>query len=82
MILSRLFKKKTETKDTELLAYDPYCPECNSDIGADTNGMIKFCPECGAELKQPFRCAICNTPINATAKYCTGCGNIALKLMP
>ena len=74
-----IFKKKTDDKDTELLSFDPHCLNCDTDIIPDGKTMIKFCPDCGTELIQPFRCAVCNTPVNATSKYCTGCGMLAIR---
>lgn len=70
-------KKKTQQPDsTELLKFNPYCPNCDSDIGADETGQMQllFCPDCSTKLIQPSRCVWCNNPVNASAKYCTGCG--------
>jgi rRNA maturation endonuclease Nob1 len=72
---------KQADKDTELLRLDPYCPKCAADVGGDPNGQIevKFCPECGGELLQPFRCHACATPLNASSKFCISCGVTAIR---
>lgn len=74
-----MFLKKNKTKqteDTELLGFTSYCHECDADIIPDGTGKteVKFCPDCGTKLVQPSRCVWCNNPVNASAKFCTGCG--------
>ncbi|MGH7506709.1 MAG: double zinc ribbon domain-containing protein [Longimicrobiales bacterium] len=46
------------------------CPVCS------TESEGRFCPECGAGLKD-VRCSACKTPLIAGARYCTQCGHAA-----
>lgn len=48
------------------------CNQCGHNI---TNEDIKFCPECGAPIKQVIICPKCGqTGIPIVAKYCPTCG--------
>jgi hypothetical protein len=79
-----MFSKKNKTKqldDTELLRLCPYCPKCDSDVIRDESELMEmnFCPDCGTKLIQPSYCIWCNNPVNGSAKYCTGCGELMLR---
>ena len=68
--------KRTSKIAKALLGMNPHCDECEIDIGADEEGVVKvlFCPDCGGRLKKPSLCVICGNPVNAMAVFCTGCG--------
>ena len=72
--------RKSKIKDKELLKHDPYCPECNSWYTSDPGGKLtlKYCKDCGAELILPSRCVFCGSVILAPAKFCPGCGRVAI----
>jgi len=74
-------KQTKQTEDKELLEYARYCPECKQDLIPDSTGTLKvnFCPDCGTKLIQPSRCLWCRSPVNASAIYCTGCGELILR---
>jgi len=46
------------------------CPNCNAPLAAD----VKFCPECGAPVKEEKFCTECGSKVPASAKFCPGCG--------
>lgn len=46
------------------------CPKC----GAAQATNAKFCPECGANLKQGVFCAQCGAKMQPGAKFCGECG--------
>lgn len=83
MDIKQLFthKQKPEVKTVDLSNYEPYCEYCDGYISTDdkNNNPIKYCPDCGHELLQPSICIFCGSPIASDAKYCTGCGNIAIR---
>lgn len=81
-IFNRLDSKIAEQEETQtpnICDYDSYCPNCDLEICNNVDSMTKFCPECGQEIINPFHCLICNTPLNATAKYCCNCGMLAIR---
>jgi membrane protease subunit (stomatin/prohibitin family) len=47
------------------------CPECNKPLELNA----KFCPECGAKLKDYLFCSKCGEKITANSKFCPNCGN-------
>lgn len=49
------------------------CPKC----GAPLAGNAKFCPNCGANLKQSGFCSQCGTKLAPGAKFCPECGTPA-----
>jgi predicted amidophosphoribosyltransferase len=46
------------------------CPECEAPLASNA----KFCPECGAKLKDAKLCAKCGAKITPGAKFCPECG--------
>jgi len=75
-------KKVVQRKPEDLLReLSPYCPKCDMDIGPSESNLmaVVYCPTCGADLVQPSLCQICGNPMNADAKFCTGCGNTAIR---
>jgi len=46
------------------------CPDCETPLAVNA----KFCPECGAKLKDASRCAHCGAKITPGAKFCAECG--------
>ena len=46
------------------------CPECGTALGTNA----KFCPNCGAKLKENLKCAKCGAKLQPGAKFCAECG--------
>jgi len=46
------------------------CPKCEAPLASNA----KFCPECGAKLKDAKFCAGCGAKMSADAKFCSECG--------
>ena len=46
------------------------CPECEAPLANN----VKFCPECGAKIKQVAFCAQCGGKLTPGAKFCPECG--------
>lgn len=46
------------------------CPNCEAPLATNA----KFCPECGAKLKQAQHCAECGAKLTPGAKFCPECG--------
>lgn len=46
------------------------CPKCEAPLATNA----KFCPECGAQLKQAAHCAQCGARLTPNAKFCPECG--------
>lgn len=49
------------------------CPDCGSPLATNA----KFCPECGARLKNERHCTECGTLLQPGAKFCAECGTKA-----
>ncbi len=49
------------------------CPNCETPLPANT----KFCPECGAKIKDERSCKECGSKLAAGAKFCPECGSAA-----
>jgi len=47
------------------------CPSCGNPIAGVA---VKFCPDCGAEIKPDNKCAKCGTKLATGAKFCGDCG--------
>jgi hypothetical protein len=46
------------------------CPNCEATLAKN----VKFCPECGAQIKSEKHCTECGAQIPAGAKFCAECG--------
>ncbi|HEX2979655.1 MAG TPA: zinc ribbon domain-containing protein [Anaerolineaceae bacterium] len=46
------------------------CPQCEAPLANNA----KFCPECGAKIKQEIFCTECGAKMAAAAKFCPECG--------
>ncbi|MGB7538766.1 MAG: zinc ribbon domain-containing protein [Anaerolineales bacterium] len=46
------------------------CPKCNAPLAKNA----KFCPECGAKIKDEAHCTQCGAKLKAGAKFCADCG--------
>ena len=46
------------------------CPNCEAPLAVNA----KFCPECGAKLKEKNQCAHCGAALTPNAKFCPECG--------
>jgi membrane protease subunit (stomatin/prohibitin family) len=46
------------------------CPECEAPLESNA----KFCPECGAKLKDANSCSGCGAKVTPGAKFCPECG--------
>jgi membrane protease subunit (stomatin/prohibitin family) len=46
------------------------CPNCEEPLAVNA----KFCPECGAKLKQAQHCTQCGSILTPGAKFCPECG--------
>lgn len=46
------------------------CPNCEKPLATNA----KFCPECGARLKDADKCASCGSKLTPGAKFCPECG--------
>lgn len=46
------------------------CPNCEAPLAVNA----KFCPECGAKLKDPGHCTECGGKLTPDAKFCPECG--------
>jgi membrane protease subunit (stomatin/prohibitin family) len=49
------------------------CPQCEAPLATNA----KFCPDCGAKLKQAAHCAQCGAKLTPNAKFCPECGEPA-----
>ncbi|RPI21253.1 MAG: zinc ribbon domain-containing protein [Chloroflexota bacterium] len=49
------------------------CPQCNAPLAKN----VKFCPECGAKIKQTAHCTECGAELAVGAKFCAECGTKA-----
>jgi membrane protease subunit (stomatin/prohibitin family) len=47
------------------------CPNCEKPLAKN----VKFCPECGFDLKQKGVCPKCNAKLQPNSKFCPECGN-------
>ncbi len=68
---------KVAEEDRELLKESTWreglratCPECETPL----SGNARFCPECGAKIKQSGKCPGCDTEVAPGAKFCPECG--------
>ena len=46
------------------------CPKCEAPL----EGNVKFCPQCGAKIKDKKVCGQCGASIEVNAKFCPECG--------
>lgn len=46
------------------------CPECETPLGTNA----KFCPNCGAKVKNEQHCTECGATMQPGAKFCADCG--------
>lgn len=46
------------------------CPKCEAPLAKNA----KFCPECGAKIREKLFCTECGAEISAEAKFCPECG--------
>ena len=46
------------------------CPQCEAPLATNA----KFCPECGAKLKEENNCPQCGAKLATNAKFCPECG--------
>jgi len=46
------------------------CPECETPLGTNA----KFCPNCGAKVKNEQHCTECGAILQPDAKFCADCG--------
>jgi membrane protease subunit (stomatin/prohibitin family) len=46
------------------------CPKCEAPL----EGNVKFCPKCGANVKQKAFCTSCGKPMEPGTKFCPECG--------
>lgn len=61
--------KKLETKQwRETIRAS--CPQCEAPLANNA----KFCPECGAKLKDKSLCEACGAQLTPNAKFCPECG--------
>jgi len=51
------------------------CPNCESPLAKN----VKFCPECGANIKSSTHCTECGVELQPGAKFCTECGTKVAK---
>jgi len=51
------------------------CPNCESPLAKN----VKFCPECGANIKSSTHCSECGVELQPGAKFCTECGTKVAK---
>ena len=49
------------------------CPKCEAPLEANS----KFCPSCGAQIKEDSKCKKCNAKLSPGAKFCPDCGEKA-----
>lgn len=49
------------------------CPSCEQPV----NGIVKFCPNCGVNLKAKENCDKCGAKLAKGAKFCAECGEKA-----
>ena len=68
---------KMAEEDREMLKEESWragvratCPDC----GVPLEKNVKFCPECGAKIKQEQCCAECGAKVPAESKFCPECG--------
>ncbi len=50
------------------------CPNCEAPLAANA----KFCPECGAQLKEKIFCTECGASLTPNTKFCPACGTKVL----
>jgi len=46
------------------------CPKCEAPL----EGNVKFCPQCGAKIRDKKVCGQCGASIEVNAKFCPECG--------
>jgi len=46
------------------------CPKCEAPL----EGNVKFCPKCGANVKEKHFCTSCGKPMEPGTKFCPECG--------
>jgi len=51
------------------------CPNCESPLAKN----VKFCPECGANIKSSTHCTECGVELQPGAKFCAECGTKVAK---
>ena len=51
------------------------CPNCESPLAKN----VKFCPECGANIKSSTHCTECGVELQPGAKFCAECGTEVAK---
>ena len=51
------------------------CPNCESPLAKN----VKFCPECGANIKSSTHCSECGVELQPGAKFCAECGTKVAK---
>jgi hypothetical protein len=68
---------KMAEEDREMLKEESWragvratCPECSAPLEKN----VKFCPECGAKIKQEQFCTECGAKSPAGSKFCPECG--------
>ncbi len=47
------------------------CPQCEAPLANN----IKFCPECGARIKENTQCPSCGSKVTPGSKFCPECGD-------
>jgi hypothetical protein len=70
-------KAKIEKKPEDMLKdLNAYCKKCDCTFApaGDEPMLVRYCPDCGNDLILPSLCPFCGNPMNADAKFCTGCG--------
>ncbi len=47
------------------------CPQCEAPLANN----VKFCPECGARIKENTQCPSCGSKVTPGSKFCPECGD-------
>ncbi len=47
------------------------CPQCEAPLANN----VKFCPECGARIKELTQCSSCGSKVSPGSKFCPECGD-------
>ena len=47
------------------------CPQCEAPLANN----VKFCPECGARIKEINQCSSCGSKVTPGSKFCPECGD-------